>query len=62
MIQLSPNDLLGKLKAIPANKEAESEWSDERTQSRQSKRPTMQTVDLGHPKKGILRQYFRNTY
>lgn len=45
VIQLSLNDLLGKLKATPANKEAESEWSDERTQSLQSKRPTMQIVD-----------------
>jgi hypothetical protein len=45
VIQLSLNDLLGKLKATPANKEAESEWSNERTQSLQSKRPTMQIVD-----------------
>lgn len=45
VIQLSLNDLLGKLKATLANKEAESEWSNERTQSLQSKRPIMQIVD-----------------
>jgi hypothetical protein len=36
VIQLSLNQLLGKMKAKPANKEAESEWSDARTQSLQS--------------------------
>lgn len=45
VIQLSLNDLLGKLKATPANKEAESEWSDERTWSLQSKRHTIKIED-----------------
>lgn len=45
VIQLSLNDLLGKLKATPVNKEAEAEWSNERTQLLQSRRPTRQIVD-----------------
>ena len=45
VIQLSLKQLLGKIKANPVNKEAESEWSDERTQSLQSRRPTRQIVD-----------------
>jgi hypothetical protein len=47
VIQLSLNQLLGKMKAKPANGEAESEWSDEHTQSLQSdsRRPTRQIVD-----------------
>lgn len=36
VIQLSLKDLLGKLRANPSNKEAESEWSDTRTQSLQT--------------------------
>ena len=45
VIQLSLNQLLGKMKAKPVNQEAESEWSDERTQSLQSRRTTKQIVD-----------------
>lgn len=45
VIQLSLNNILGNLKATPVNKEAESEWSNERTQSLLSKRPTRQIVD-----------------
>lgn len=45
MIQLCLNELLGKLKAVPDNKEAESKWSDERIQSSQSRRPTRQITD-----------------
>lgn len=45
VIQLSLNQLLGKMKAKPENQEAESEWSDQRTQSLQSRRTTGQIVD-----------------
>lgn len=45
VIQLCLNELLGKLKAVPDNKEAESEWSDEWIQSSQSRRPTRQVID-----------------
>lgn len=45
VIQLSLNQLLENLKATPDNKEAESEWSDERTHLLQSKRPQRQIVD-----------------
>ena len=45
VIQLSLNQLLGKMKAKPVNQEAESEWSDERTQSLQSRRTRRQIVD-----------------
>jgi hypothetical protein len=38
VIQLSLNQLLGRLKAVPVNKEAETEWSNERTQSLQPRR------------------------
>lgn len=38
VIQLSLNELLGKLKATPPNKEIELEWSNERTHSFQTKR------------------------
>lgn len=38
VIQLSLNELLGKLKVTPHNKEIELEWSDERTHSFQTKR------------------------
>ncbi|KAJ5267276.1 hypothetical protein N7478_010084 [Penicillium angulare] len=38
VIQLSLTELLGKLKAAPSNKQIDLEWSDERTQSFQSKR------------------------
>jgi hypothetical protein len=40
VIQLSLQQLLGKLKAVPVNKEAESVWSDEHTQSLKSWYPT----------------------
>jgi hypothetical protein len=36
-IQLSPNQLLGKMKAAPVNDEAEVDWSDERAHSLHSK-------------------------
>lgn len=45
VIQLSLNELLGKMKAKPVNSKAESEWPDERTQSLQSRRPTRLIVD-----------------
>jgi hypothetical protein len=45
VIQLSLQQLLGKLKAVPVNKEAESEWSDERTQLLKSRHPTQSIVD-----------------
>jgi hypothetical protein len=38
VIQLSLNQLLGRLKAVPVNKEAETEWSNERIQSLQPRR------------------------
>ena len=47
VIQLSLNELLGKLKATPPNEEIETEWSDERThlfQARQSS-STRQVAD-----------------
>lgn len=46
VIQLSLKDLLGKIKANPTNKEAESEWPDARMQSLQtnSRRPTRDIV------------------
>jgi hypothetical protein len=45
VIQLCLKQLLGKMKAEPVNQEAESDWSDERTQSLQSRCPTRQIVD-----------------
>jgi hypothetical protein len=45
VIQLSLNDLLGKLKVAPLNSQAESEWSDERTHLLQSKRGGRQIAD-----------------
>jgi hypothetical protein len=45
VIQLCLNQLLGKLKAAPENKEAESDWSNERTQSLHPRRPTQQITD-----------------
>jgi len=47
VIQLSLKELLGKIKANPLNDEAESEWSDARTQSLQSnlRQPTRHIVD-----------------
>lgn len=45
VIQLSLNELLGRLKATPRNKEAESEWSDERTHSFQTQRSARQITD-----------------
>ena len=38
VIQLSLNELLRKLKAVPSNKEIELEWSNEKTYSFQNKR------------------------
>jgi hypothetical protein len=47
VIQLSLNQLLGKMRAKPVNNEVESEWSDARTQSLQSnsRQPTRHIVD-----------------
>jgi hypothetical protein len=47
VIQLSLNELLGKLKVTPPNQEIELEWSDKRTHSFQTKRSslTRQIVD-----------------
>lgn len=42
VIQLCLNQLLGKLKAVPVNSEAELEWSDECTQLPQPRHPTRQ--------------------
>jgi hypothetical protein len=55
VIQLSLNELLGKMKAKPVNSEAESEWPDERTQSLQSRRPTRQIVE---PLRKVCYLYF----
>lgn len=48
VIQLSLNDLLGKLKAIPKNENVEMDWSDERFRSlrvRQQKREIVDTLN-----------------
>lgn len=47
VIQLSLKELLRKIKANPRNKEAESEWSDARTESLQTnlRQPTRHIVD-----------------
>lgn len=45
VIQLSLNQLLGKIKAKPLNQEAETEWSDKRTRSLQSRQPTQEIMD-----------------
>lgn len=45
VIQLSLNQLLGKMKVNPTDSEAEFEWSDQHTQSPQSRRPTRQIQD-----------------
>lgn len=46
VIQLSLNELLGKLKAVPLNKEIELEWSEEKTHSFQSKRNNSSDVQI----------------
>ncbi|KAJ9482098.1 hypothetical protein VN97_g11345 [Penicillium thymicola] len=46
VIQLSLNELLGKLKAVPINKEFELEWSEEKTHSFQSKRNTSGGIQI----------------
>jgi hypothetical protein len=48
VIQLSLNDLLGKMKAIPKNESAEMDWSDDRVRSlraRQQKREIIDTLN-----------------
>lgn len=48
IIQLSLNDLLGKMKAIPKNESTEIDWSDDRVQSlraRQQKREIIDTLN-----------------
>src|ERR1700709_399246 len=48
VIQLSLKDLLGKMKAIPKNDEAEQVWSDDRVDSlraRQQKREVVDTLN-----------------
>jgi hypothetical protein len=45
VIQLSLNELLGRLKATPHNEEAELEWSDEQTHLFQTKRSARQITD-----------------
>jgi hypothetical protein len=45
VIQLSLNQLLGKIKAKPGNQEVETEWSDKRTQSLQSRQSTQGIMD-----------------
>ncbi|KAG0154761.1 hypothetical protein PDIDSM_329 [Penicillium digitatum] len=46
VIQLSLNELLGKLKAVPSNKEIELEWSEEKTHSFQNKRNTSGSIQI----------------
>lgn len=46
VIQLSLNELLGKLKAVPSNKEIELEWSEEKTHSFQNKRNTSGGIQI----------------
>ena len=48
MIQLSLNDLLGKMKATPKNEHAEMNWSEDRVRSlrvRQQKREIIDTLN-----------------
>ncbi|KAJ5117352.1 hypothetical protein N7448_010984 [Penicillium atrosanguineum] len=45
VIQLSLNQLLGKMKAAPVNNEAEVDWSDERAHSLHSRRSKREIVD-----------------
>jgi hypothetical protein len=48
VIQLSLNQLLGKIKAMPSNNEAEDGWPDDRerqARSQQSKREIIQTLN-----------------
>lgn len=51
IIQLSLNDLLGKMKAAPKNENAEMNWSDDRVRSlraRQQKREIVDTLNKVH--------------
>jgi hypothetical protein len=45
VIQLSLNQLLGKMKAAPENNTAETEWSDARTQSLNKRQNSREIVD-----------------
>jgi hypothetical protein len=45
MIQLSLNQLLGKIKVVPINDETKIEWSDERIYSTYSTRINREIVD-----------------
>ncbi|KAG0160395.1 hypothetical protein PDIDSM_7923 [Penicillium digitatum] len=53
VIQLSLNELLGKLKAVPSNKEIELEWSEEKTHSFQNKRNTSGSIQITYTLKKI---------
>ena len=46
IIQLSLNELLGKLKVVPINKEIELEWSEEKTHSFQNKYNTSSGIQI----------------
>lgn len=54
VIQLSLNQLLGKMKANPVNDEVEIEWSNERTHSLHSRRPTKEIVDTLNKVRSLL--------
>ncbi|KAG0154680.1 hypothetical protein PDIDSM_248 [Penicillium digitatum] len=56
VIQLSLNELLGKLKAVPSNKEIELEWSEEKTHSFQNKRNTSGSIQITY----TLKKYGRS--
>jgi hypothetical protein len=45
VIQLSLNDLLGKMKANPKNESTEMEWSDDRVQSLRERQQNREIVD-----------------
>ena len=53
VIQLSLNELLGKLKAVPSNKEIELEWSEEKTHSFQNKRNTSGSIQITYTLKKV---------
>lgn len=61
VIQLSLNQLLGKMKANPVNDEAEIEWSNERTHSLHSRRPTKEIVDTLNKVRYLLLSSFLNS-
>jgi hypothetical protein len=59
VIQLSLNELLGKLKATPPNKEIELEWSDDKTRSFQTKRHGSNRVQITETLKKVSLSYSR---